>query len=297
MSKISIRIGVAFIVSTLLILFHGENLLGLSMLIGALLIHEISHILTADLFDYQAFELKLTLFGGRITLDPLFEIDPQAELVIAVSGPLINWLMVIGVFYLRLLGLNNHYLDYWQKFNYLIGAINLIPALPLDGGRIIHALLNQFLGVEKSFQWMKQFSAFIALTLLGFGLVKIFRQSGGSLYLVTAGLIVYNFFQTHPPHLDLLWKQQQRKLNLLEDKGSLKLKPVLVRPETSIWEALKKYGSNEYLLFFIPNRRSELTIVKEDSAWESLINNGFKTTFRETLNEQSKRVSLQKTGR
>ncbi|HOJ78566.1 MAG TPA: hypothetical protein PLZ08_10505 [Bacillota bacterium] len=297
MSKISIRIGIAFVVSTLLILLQGENLIGLSMLFGALLIHEVSHILTADLFDYQASELRLTFFGGRIALDSLFEIDPQAELLIAVSGPLINWLMVIGVFYLRLLGFNNLYLDCWQNYNLLIGAVNLIPALPLDGGRIIHAILNQFLGVEKSFQRMKHLSLFVALCLLGFGLVKIFRQAGGALYLLTAGLIIYNIFQIHPPHLELLWKQQQRKLNLLEDKGSLKLKPVLVRPEASIWEVLKKYGSNEYLLFFISNRRSGLTIVKEDLAWDSLINKGFKATFRETLNQQSKSVSLQKTGR
>lgn len=296
MPRLNIKFSPISIVLILILMIQGGNLISLGMLLAALAIHEISHLFTSEYLEYQASELKITSLGGRLQIDPLFEVSPEAEFLIAVSGPLANWLMVGGVAYLKWLGFGNHYLDLWQRYNFFIGFINLIPAFPLDGGRILHAWLNQMLGLEKSIIWVRNLTIIVAVFLLGFGATKLYHQQGGFIYVVIASFIFVNIIYIKQPQLDLIWRLLQRKRNILQKKGFLNLKPVLVTPETRIWDILRKYGSHDYLIFYIYQHQSQMGIIQEDFAWETIVNHGYQALFKDS-EKPKKTGNLQNTTR
>lgn len=110
---------------------------------ASVLAHELSHAVVARRFGLKVRDITLFIFGGAATLegDPK---QPRDEALIAAAGPLMS-LAIGGVLFgidvlvdqeeiLAIVG--------WLGFiNITLGLFNLIPGFPMDGGRILHALL------------------------------------------------------------------------------------------------------------------------------------------------------------
>jgi stage IV sporulation protein FB len=276
-----------------LTLVWSGNIPGFIMLIAALAIHEYSHLLTGEFLGYRDNEYHLTSLGGQMKLDPLFTLNAETEFLIALSGPAVNWSMVGGVAYLRLLGIDHPLLAQWSRINWILGSLNLIPALPLDGGRILHAVFTRYFGPVKAMAGMKITSWLTAVLLTGWGAAALSRRENGSLLILLAVWIIYHLIRNEKTKIDLSWRLLQHKKRLLIKEGRLPIKPVLVRPETFVKNALREYGGNEYLIFYFYLNQRELQTISEDLAWNSLLVHGFGVTFLETM-KAGLTVNLQK---
>ncbi|HEY8462631.1 MAG TPA: site-2 protease family protein [Bacillota bacterium] len=279
-----------------LLLVMCGNLPVFLLLLAALALHEVSHLLANDLWGYPGGRFQLTPWGGQLQLDPLFALNPDAEWFIAASGPLANWLMVAGVAYLNWLGLNHAFLSYWKKVNLLVGTINLIPALPLDGGRIVHACLSRCFGLTKAATVSKILAGITAILLFCCGAVSLAGRRNGSLFLIITLVIGLQLARIKTPALDLTWKLRQHKKELLAKAGLLNARTILVTPQTLIKDVLSEYGTNDYLLFIFFDASGQLWLVSEEQAWQSLVAHGFHTTFLETM-KAGLTINLQKVNR
>ena len=136
-------------------------LLGLVVvgLLASVIMHELGHALTARRYGIETREIVLTPIGGVARLDGY----PQgaAELAIAAAGPLLNLGLATVLFFgLVVAGLPpwgaGAVVDLasalqWLLFgNLCLFALNLLPAFPLDGGRILRSALSFFLGQERA---------------------------------------------------------------------------------------------------------------------------------------------------
>jgi Zn-dependent protease len=123
-------------------------LLGLLAALGlflSVLLHELGHALTARAYGVQTREITLWLLGGVAQLEQI----PRyrgAEAVIAIAGPIVS-VLLSGLFGL-LRGLvplgaaeGQFLLGYLAFINLSLALFNLLPALPLDGGRILRSLM------------------------------------------------------------------------------------------------------------------------------------------------------------
>ncbi len=164
---------------------------------ACVLAHEYGHALTARRYKVRTRDITLLPIGGLASLERLPE-KPSEELVVAIAGPLVN--VAIAIVLAIYLALTSQMGNFTPDFNtidpryfaenlLLVNVVlvlfNLIPAFPMDGGRVLRALL--------AMRWTRakatRFAAGIGRTLaVGFVIIGFW---GTNYWLVFIGLFVY----------------------------------------------------------------------------------------------------------
>ena len=125
---------------------------------ACVLAHEFGHILTARYFGIKTPDVTLWPIGGVASMERIPE-DPWQELPVALAGPLVNvviagLLMLFGNLSLGALSnVDVATASLWQQLafvNVALVVFNLVPAFPMDGGRVFRAFLAMKLGVENA---------------------------------------------------------------------------------------------------------------------------------------------------
>lgn len=134
----------------------GFTLLVLVMFLCVIL-HEFGHSLAARRYKISTLDIIISPIGGLARLQNIPE-EPKKELVIALAGPAVNVLIaaLIGFYLhfvlgtdlipsndsLELLGSPANFLKFVFTINIMLFVFNLIPAFPMDGGRVLRALIS-----------------------------------------------------------------------------------------------------------------------------------------------------------
>ena len=175
----------------LVILFSFAGML--SKVIGvfaSVLWHEAAHALAARLLGYTVREVELLPFGGVARIDRLGEADSQNDLFIALIGPISSFMLAAGIAILSFY-INNWDWMFYFRTNLMLGCFNLIPALPLDGGRILRAWLSQLCGYRKATRVTVYIGWLISACFVLVNILQFLHRSDVNLTLLfAAGFIV-----------------------------------------------------------------------------------------------------------
>jgi len=143
------------------------------LLFASVLLHELAHSLVAIRFGIPVREIDLFIFGGVAMIEEEAP-SPKVEFLIAIAGPLCSFSLAFIFFILALIypfdDLFNGIINYLMWVNFALGVFNLIPAFPLDGGRILRALIwakKDLLTATKISSWTGTAFAYL-LMLFGF---------------------------------------------------------------------------------------------------------------------------------
>lgn len=164
----------------------------------SLLAHELAHAVTARRHGVEVKGLTLWLFGGVAELRSEPQ-TPRADFRIAVAGPAASLGLAVG-FELAAIGLNALDVGHlavvaaaWLAgINLMLGAFNLIPGAPLDGGRILRAFLWHRHGDQiRATVSAARAGSVVASLLIGLGLLEFLAgMSMGGLWLLFIGWFV-----------------------------------------------------------------------------------------------------------
>ncbi len=147
------------------------------LLFASVFLHELGHALAARAFRRKVSEIVITLWGGHTTFDSK-DITPRISGITALAGPLMNGLVALAAWAAMGLDLSSgvHRTLVWLVYaNVALGVFNILPGIPMDGGRALEAIVwgatgHRMTGV-KAAAWTGRV---IAVGFLGFVLVANF---------------------------------------------------------------------------------------------------------------------------
>jgi stage IV sporulation protein FB len=171
-----------------------NSLLFMLLLFACVLAHEFGHIFVARRFGVTTPTVTLLPIGGVAQLERIPE-KPSEEFLVAIAGPLVNVVIaVVLVVFLgasldarNLSGVDNsavHMLDRLAAVNIFLVVFNLIPAFPMDGGRVLRALLATRLGYTRATEIAASIGQVVAF---GLGFLGLF----GNPLLIFIAIFVY----------------------------------------------------------------------------------------------------------
>ncbi|MBN1526857.1 MAG: site-2 protease family protein [Candidatus Omnitrophica bacterium] len=185
---ISINIHVTFLL--ILALFFWGGLKSAVLIIGVftlVTLHELCHSLVAKRFGVQVTDITLLPIGGVASMARMPE-KPLQEFLIALAGPLFNLAVIVALYLPMQAIFGRGFLRYplsietWPltavyiyKINFFLAVFNLIPAFPMDGGRLLRSVLAQKLGFYRATKIAVSLGHLFALVFAFFGIVVRFN--------------------------------------------------------------------------------------------------------------------------
>ncbi|HTB63783.1 MAG TPA: M50 family metallopeptidase [Opitutales bacterium] len=158
-----------------------EGVGAVALVYTCVVLHEFGHALTAKKLGVEVKRIVLLPFGG-VALMSHIPRSPRVELWIVIAGPLVNF--VIAGLSLALLGgwpadlwddslpttSMHDILEFLLLANLYLGCFNLLPAFPMDGGRILRALLARKMDYVRATKWALYIGRGVALVGIGYAL-------------------------------------------------------------------------------------------------------------------------------
>jgi Zn-dependent protease len=223
---------------------------------GCVLLHELGHALMARRFGIGTEDITLYPIGGVARLQRIPR-APGAELMITLAGPAVNFALAFLFAILSSLDSaagSTSSLGYFVQelllINLVLGVFNLVPAFPMDGGRILRALLSGWLGRAQATVIAVRIGRTLAIL---FGIYSLLDRNP-----VQIALAAFIYFAAGVEEAQVLLEERRRAFNaggaykdqdqgiwvappghhwVDQGDGIWRLVPVVVRAPSSRWDA------------------------------------------------------------
>ncbi|MCL6456485.1 MAG: M50 family metallopeptidase [Gorillibacterium sp.] len=249
-------------------------------LFGIVLIHELGHVAAARSFGWRVPEVKLLPFGGVAVTDEGGSVPAREELLVALAGPLQNAMMIGFAFLMiRVGGMDVEWWSYFIKANLLIGAFNLLPIHPLDGGRVLLCLLGYGMSYHRALVACTRISLVMSI-LLVLGSILPQLSSGLNLNVLAVGLFLfytnyYGYKQIPFSFLRFLMGWEASAARFLKEGASLER--LYVRSSLSLSETSQMLMRGKYHLIYICSSEGKVNLVVPEQAFIRAFFSGQKT--------------------
>lgn len=229
----------------------------------SVLLHELAHILTAFGFGYRATAVELFPFGGVARMDYSLFNDPWAEAVTALAGPVQSGVIALLAKVMQDWFGNPVVTGELLQINLGLAFFNLLPLFPLDGGRVLRAILSTAQGYAVATRQavrLTKCTVAVGIPLSLFLAVK----TPVPFYLPFLLAFLYmaagkeNFFYAY-------WQQKNRKMQVMKERGLLPARIWLIDAGRRLGEVLPFLLGKNYHLFLLRDRKGQIfALIKEE---------------------------------
>lgn len=246
----------------------------------ALVVHESAHIGMGKLLGVDTVKVEIMPFGGVSQMESC---SPIKMALIAMAGPLCNAAIVLC--FLSVVKYNPYqWLCVFLQANLAIAIFNLLPAFPLDGGRILVCMLTPIIGQTFALRICMLFGLVLGLFLAGAGVACLFYfgQVNLSLLIVGGFLCAGALRQGKPGPYTALIQENEKKKRL--KKQSLKDQRLVMHKDVTVAQAAEKFHKGSYATVTVVGHDLQfLGTLGEKEILDAMVNSGPQTTLWQAL--------------
>ncbi|EEG78137.1 site-2 protease family protein [Dethiobacter alkaliphilus] len=274
---ITFRFHWVFLLLLFLLAFYGY--LGETLILFSLVLaHETVHMLIARAHGLEVGDVELFPFGGVARIEDVLELDPQVESNVALAGPLFNFVLVAisMVLYANLPGWQqNEMFLFFIRCNLVLGFFNLLPALPLDGGRILRARLCGSLGFQQATELAIRISQIMASLLLLLGFYLFYTGHFHLTLFVAAFFLYFAAAKERTVAMYSFIRSLGRKKKILYEQGVMPLTTLMALDEAPLKDVLRRFAMKKYHRIVVVNKDGRvLGEVMESDVVDTIVNKG-----------------------
>ena len=277
---VSIRIHPTFLL--VLVVYGVLGLAAQALLVFSLVLgHELAHLLTAKAYGFKIVGLELFPFGGAAYCDDLFEGRKLEESVMALAGPAFNLVLLFGAQVLRWNGMwTGELANDFVRYNFWLATFNLIPVLPLDGGRVLRALCVEGFGFVRTTKFLARSGQWLGVLLALYGIV-LWGQGkfteGALTFIILGGFFWFaGSKEISAAHITFL-RHLTRKKEELVKKGLMRSKWLTVHRSTPLVRIVEEFTPDRYAMVSLTNEEMGLgKILTETDVVEGMMREGIR---------------------
>ncbi|MBE7028436.1 MAG: hypothetical protein E7407_05335 [Ruminococcaceae bacterium] len=250
---------------------------------GCALLHEIAHVLVARGLGIGISYIEVLPFGVCARLKEDVIKNPSHEILVALSGPVLNIILAILVCFLNRFDLiTPEYLTYFFFCNCAMACINLVPVLPLDGGRILRGILTYNLGFLRAYNITAKISR-IPVFIIFSSAVYLLLTNGFNFSLLLIGVFLVSQLLNDQKNIskhalfEMLHYEEKIKNNTLHSASV-----ITAHKSTPARKILKKLSYHTYYIILVVDDNLNVSkTLTEGQLIRSLTNKGIRISLDE----------------
>jgi Zn-dependent protease len=228
------------------------GIVGAVGLFASIIFHEFAHALVARRYDLPIRHITLFIFGGVAEMED----EPRtsaAEFWMAIAGPIASFLLA-GLFLVMAAGFDPQdpgplaaVIGYLAFINLIVAVFNLLPAFPLDGGRMLRAAVWWFTAdFQRATRIAAATGSILAFLLIALGVLNIVAGNFiGGVWLMLIGFFVYSAAGASRAHAEL-----RRSLHGVTVRRIMRSDVVAVPADTPVQKLVDDYFYRHYFKVF-----------------------------------------------
>lgn len=203
------------------------------------LLHECGHIFCAQKMGYKCEKIKLMPYGAAAFMD-IEGIRASDEIKLALSGPLVNAAMCVALAGLWwFFPVTYGYTDILMYANLAMLVVNLLPAYPLDGGRVLGCVIKKFFGEKVQLITVRIIA--LVISALFFALFFVLKYNVTAL--IFSVFMLLSAFEKPVRAVRINFSSSKRL------KRGIDIKYILCDGELTFKDAIKRLSDRHYVVF------------------------------------------------
>lgn len=253
------------------------------LLFGSVLAHELAHVVVARGMGLAVEEVELLPFGGVARLADFLELDPAAERSVAWAGPATNLFLAGLAIALQTYRVGPpEQVAFFLQTNLVLAAFNCVPALPLDGGRILRSRLVGRLGFRRATEVAADLGRAIAVLFALAGAVGLYLRYVNLSLLILAFFVYAAASRERENATWVLTRYLTRKRQELRERGILQVEALVAGENLAVRDVVRRFVPQRYHLVYLVDETGDVTsLVTEADLIDALLARGTEVPLRE----------------
>jgi len=236
------------------------------------ILHEFGHVLAAKKLKINVYEVELMPYGGVARMEELSKFGGIAEAAISAAGPAASLILTLLFSIFR--GFSDEF-DLAFRYNLIIFGFNLLPIIPLDGGKITRNLLVFFMGYSQATRILALAGKAAAFILLGYNIYML-ALGGRSTAFIIAGIFIYIGAQKEEKYSLYYYLFTGNNIKkMLISQGKIKKRFIKTQEKTRIRQIVNRFSPVTFCYVQVVNDSGETTrILSEDEIMKGFLKYG-----------------------
>lgn len=250
-------------------------------LLCILAVHEAGHLWMARALHIPLTSIRVTPFGAIIRSDSLAALGLFEEITLSVSGPAANGLLALAAILIRQSPLQAYFMvtDEFLILCLGMGAVNLFPALPLDGGRAACRILGRFLGPRSAIFITGVLGFAAAACLAAYGAYLWIRGTFSPFPLAAGGYLVWAVWEAWQSERFRCMRTLSGKQSHFQRTGAMTVHRLRVLNTLPVGKVIRSFSGDGYHEVMVVDRQGHtLGVIGEDRLIRQAVERGMDVT-------------------